>query len=549
MKKILSIIILVLVVATSCNQDDLKILNPNDPGLGSLNSEDGIKAFAAGMMEKAFGWHNNFEAGTAPFMIALGHHSVMGDDMYVPWGNWGWRWSAIYNHITINATGTSYQHTLYPGVSQQDFIQANNSRAAGEVNPFKYEWIAAYWMIQQANQLLVSLDGSVAFSGNADTKKNTLRAWAYWWKGYMYSRVGSMYLAGLKVSALGTTNPEYVTRQEIMDEATANFDAADNLLQALNQDADYENIWNSIIPDFNNKSDIVSPDMWIRAINTYKARNILVNTKVADMNDTQWNEIITLANTGLQSGDNIFTLGWTSDGNNDLSGAFYTPFYWNNTANGWWFVSERLIQEFKPGDQRLADNFDYLSDPADWEVNKRNRGWTFGTRYLYKDIEDGGKFASAVGGGQWPISPSYEENQLMLAEAKLRKATPDLTGLTHVDAVRSYQGANLAAVNGTGLTQAQAIEELRRERRVALALRGMSFYDARRWGVTASQGAGGGRSNAMVLVPANVYDPDFNLVPATYPCFIEYNFLDYWDLPADELDFNIPSATSAPVKN
>jgi hypothetical protein len=32
----------------------------------------------------------------------------------------------------------------------------------------------------------------------------------------------------------------------------------------------------------------------------------------------------------------------------------------------------------------------------------------------------------------------------------------------------------------TGLTLAQAKEELRKERRIALALRGLSFYDARR---------------------------------------------------------------------
>ncbi len=547
MKNFLKFSLVLFLSIFGCDKEDLRILNPNDPGLGSLNSEDGIKAFAAGLLEKPFGWHNNFELGTAPFMIAVGHHSVMGDDMYVPWGNWGWRWSALYSKIRILATGTEYQHTLYPGISQQEFMQANNSRAAGEVNAFKYEWVAAYWTIQQANQLLDALDSDVPFAGNAENRKNFLRAWAYWWKGYMYSRVGSIYLAGLIVDQQGTTNPNYVTRQEIIDEATRNFNLADAIFQSLPYDDDYLNVWNSIIPDFNNKTAVVTPEMWRRAINTYKARNILVNKKIIEMTDTDWNAIIALANNGVQAGDNILTLGMTADGNNDFVGAFFHPYWWNNFGYGWWFVSERLIQEYKSGDLRFTRSFFVLPTP---EVNKRNRGWNFGTRYGYVDIEDGGMFATSTGQGQWPISPTYEENQLMLAEAKLRKSSPDIDGaLTHVDMVRDYQGAGLDPVSGTGLSLAAALEEFRRERRVALALRGLSFYDARRWGVTAPESAGGGRNNAMVMIPFSVYDPESDGQPGVYPCFIEYNYMDYWDLPADELDFNIPAPGSPPVIN
>jgi starch-binding outer membrane protein, SusD/RagB family len=53
-----------------------------------------------------------------------------------------------------------------------------------------------------------------------------------------------------------------------------------------------------------------------------------------------------------------------------------------------------------------------------------------------------------------------------------------------IDGLRTYQGAGLAAVKGTNLTVAQAKEELRRERRVVLPYRGLSFYDARRWGIS-----------------------------------------------------------------
>jgi hypothetical protein len=70
-----------------------------------------------------------------------------------------------------------------------------------------------------------------------------------------------------------------------------------------------------------------------------------------------------------------------------------------------------------------------------------------------------------------------------------------------VDAVRVFQNAGLPAVANTGLTQAQALEEVRRERRVALFLRGVAFYDARRLNITAPVASGGGRANAIVYLP------------------------------------------------
>jgi hypothetical protein len=549
MKKILLTIGVLLTLATGCNTDDLILINPNSPAPdGTLATESGIKAFAAGILEKSFGFQNGLEGGNSAMFMALGHHMVMGDDIYIPWGNWGWRWSAIYTNIRT-PDAVNHAHTLYPGMSQQEFMQANNSRAAGEVNSFKYEWIGAYWAIGQCNLLLDKLEEDIQFSGDGAVKKATLQAWAYWWKGYMYSRVGSMYLAGLIVDDFGQVNPEYVTRQEIIAEANENFDAAADILATLTADDSYVNVMQSIVMTFNNATDVVDPDMWIRAINTYKARNILVNTKVADMTNTEWNAIITLANNGVQEDDNIFTFGMTPDGNNDLSGGFYHPFWVANAAAGWWFVSERLIQEYDPADDRLANDFIFYPDEDDWQINVRNRGWGFGTRWEFVDIEEGGRFSTAAGVGQWPLSPTYEENQLMLAEAKIRIGTDIDGGLAHVDAVRDYQGAGLSDVSGTGLNQSQALEQFRRERRVALALRGLSFYDARRWGVTAPEADGGGRTGAMVIVPFSDYDPEDDGLPGIYPCYIEYNYMDYWDLPADEIDINAPLEGSPSVKN
>jgi hypothetical protein len=138
------------------------------------------------------------------------------------------------------------------------------------------------------------------------------------------------------------------------------------------------------------------------------------------------------------------------------------------------------------------------------------------------------------------LAGSYEENELMKAEALINTKQIDL-GLARIDAVRNYQGAGLPPVSGTGLNLTGAREELRRERRVALPFIGLSFYDARRFGIINPLAEGGGRTGAVVVAPTT---GEVN-TNAT----IEYNYLDYWDVPDNELAYNPPAAESAPVKN
>jgi len=171
----------------------------------------------------------------------------------------------------------------------------------------------------------------------------------------------------------------------------------------------------------------------------------------------------------------------------------------------------------------------------------------FGTRWNPIYIENGGRYATAANEGFVPWACSYEENELMKAEAMIRVNNID-AGLQHVDAVRDYQNSGLAHVAGTGLTQAEALEEFRMERRVALFLWGTAFYDARRWGVTEPASQGGGRANAIVMVTGDLLVPA-QANPAPVPCFMDYRYLDYWDVPQNEIDFNEPGSGSVPVKN
>jgi hypothetical protein len=138
------------------------------------------------------------------------------------------------------------------------------------------------------------------------------------------------------------------------------------------------------------------------------------------------------------------------------------------------------------------------------------------------------------------VAASYEENELMKAEANI-KLNNITTGLASVDAVRTYQGSGLSAVSGAITDPAQAYEELRRERRTALLFRNVSLYDSRRWGYLDDIAGGGtGRTNAVVVSSTGVVN-----TKAT----INYNFLDYWDVPDDELALNPPTDGSAPVQN
>ena len=257
----------------------------------------------------------------------------------------------------------------------------------------------------------------------------------------------------------------------------------------------------------------------------------------------QWNQILTLTNDGIKSTDNVFT--GRSNENGDFISATngaIAPKATGDPGGGITYkVSERLIQDFKPGDKRLANNFRQRATP--W-IGNSDRGNSFNTRF---ELLDGGAgmagvvvlSSKSVGQYELYLAGTYEENELMKAEALINTGKAE-DGLLVIDVLRNLQGAGLAAVAGKGLSVDAAKEELRSERRIELAFRGMSFYDARRWGVLDDVAKGGGRKNAVVVDKTGKLN-----TKAT----INYNFLDYWDVPDNELAYNKPAEGSAAVKN
>lgn len=529
--------ILIIVISTSCSKDILDLVNPNEPAPFVLQTEEGLKRAALGVYT-----HGVYNPGTSDaffgynyWWFALANHDIMGDSYTISAGNFSWRWVNQVSKITLS-NGTVL--TPPQGGSQAQELRARNDRSFGDDNALYHEWFAMYVMNNQTNLILHELmNPNVKLSGSeADvaTKIATLRAWAYWWKGFAYSRIGSMYTAGIVSDVYNETNNNYVSHETMIQEANKNFDLA---LQELNSISpsnveSYRAILDAAIPSFTKvgKGGVLSKDAFIHQINTYKARNLLVNKKTSTMTNADWNQIIALSNNGISANDLIFTMR-SADVDDLVSITAWAPY---RLQIGWANLSERLVQDFKTGDKRYERNIDGPHAPYG---NERNRGVQYATRFYLNEISDGGNWAStSTGDAEIPVGCSYEENQLMLAEAKIHLGDID-GGLVHVDNVRSYQNAGLAAVAQTGLTQVQALEELRKERRIGLFLKNVSFYDARRWNVTAPLSEGGGRKNAWV-VNGTTFDPN-----AT----IEYNYLDYWDVPKNELDFNTPGSGSVPT--
>jgi hypothetical protein len=276
--------------------------------------------------------------------------------------------------------------------------------------------------------------------------------------------------------------------------------------------------------------------MWKRNINTLKARNILVNNTVASMTATKWNDIITLANAGITSSDFIFT-GRTNANGDFLGTTVADKTSGAKAGDNTYKLSERFVSDFKATDKRLTQN---IKLTATWLGNS-DRGNSFNTRYTLVDGGTGivGTKIYANGGvglNEIVLAGSFEENQLMLAEAKIYTSAID-AGLANIDAVRTYQGAGLSAVTGTSLSLTQAIAELRSERRVALAFQGLSFYDARRWDIIDPTKS---KTGCVVISASGAVNTN-----AT----INYGFLDYWDVPDNELAYNPAASGSAPVKN
>jgi len=543
-----------LLVFGSCKKQ-LDVQDPNDPTFsGNVNSEAGIAAYAKGGVYWNGFNYGDVWLGDSYFSLPWGYHELMGDIIGGGQGS--------NNQTTTIGVPDQFQadptdpSTIFVNTAPQalSIVRGfnNTGATASGNNALYYEWVNMYAMISACNLTLVHLPDI----GLSQDKANTVMAWAYWWKGYAYAQIGTLYYAGLIVDEANTIISNYVDHSAIIEESNKNLNQAMTILNGISNQGDYAAMIAQLIP-LQNQAGLGVPltsDQWIRTINTMLARNILLNhlapfvnknpnasiskSSITPMTSEDWQAVINFCNNGIKQGDNVFT-GRTSESNSYFSpaGGSVAALLASSNQTTTYKLSERAVQQFKSGDKRL-ENFTTTNGTFFGDAN------TNSTRYSLVDGVTEGLSGIPILGSREPgeleiyIGPTYEENALMLAEANIRTGNIE-TGLGYIDEVRHYQGAGVAAVKGTGLTLTGALQELTMERLAALTLRGLSFYDLRRWGWIYSIANGGGRYGCTLIYNSIVY------TNAT----IDYNFMDYWDVPADETDKNPPGDGSAVIVN
>ncbi|MFM7838597.1 MAG: RagB/SusD family nutrient uptake outer membrane protein, partial [Chitinophagaceae bacterium] len=431
----------------------------------------------------------------------------------------------------------------------------NNSASTGQGNnALIYEWNSMYSLINSCNIVLEILP-TIELSAD---KANAVKAWCSWWKGFAYGQIGTLYYAGLIYDKPGTAGAQnvFVKQDAIITESNKNLNEAINILKTIGNAGEFTSMLSKVIPSQNQVGlgTAPSPADLIATCNTMLARNILFNKLSPFVNNNpnasiskasipvitsgDWQSIITLCGGGLKADNKIFT-GRTSEANSFFSpnGGSVAGMCAFSNQNTTYKVTERLVQSFKAGDKRRA-NFSTTDGTFYGDANTNSTRWTL------VDFDDAGLSGfktlgtRTVGELEIYIGPTYEENALMLAEANIRTGNIE-AGLALIDQVRAYQGAGVATVAGKGLTLVQALNELTQERYAALAFRGLSYFDARRWGWTYAISNGGGRYGATLI---------FNKIVYTN-AKINYNFMDYWDVPGDEIEKNPPATGSAAVVN
>jgi hypothetical protein len=507
--KLLFFSLTLLVVATSCKKQ-LNVGNPNSATLATnVTDQASLAQYAQGVVyEDGFAGSNAYNwLGSSYFSLNYGFSELTAGMIGSTDANESINTVNI-PYYTILDDGTHYP--LSNNEANSTLLRTINTRAetAAGYNVVYYQWCNMYILNGSCNALLAEIPNIKTLSADA---VSTFDAWAYFWKGYAYSVIGSQYTAGIINDVANATNGNYVIRDSIILASNTWLNKAASVLSGLASSADYTTVANLLFPTTFSSvphGGVPTAAQWIASINTLLARNILVNklspfvnqtlgvtiskASIPVMTPSDWQNVLTLTSSGIQSSsDPAFVCTSSSTGSIYGSKNGNVTLLAAGPNNDLVFQPGlRLTQNFNTGDQRLAENFTAGSTDTFYNdfystiyslINGPNISG--GTVYNYSD--------QTVGAYETFIAGSWEENTLMQAEADIMLGNVE-AGLALIDAERNYQGAGVAAVAGTGLTQTQAYNELVKERRVALFGRGVSFWDNRRWGWSYDISQGGG---------------------------------------------------------
>src|ERR1043166_2512122 len=182
----LYLLIMPLLILSSCKKQ-LDVKDPNDPTFDvNVTDEAGITSYAkGGVYWNAFNYGDVW-LGDSYFSLPWGYHELMGDAIGGGQGS--------NNQTTTMGVPDQFQAdpndptTVFTNPSPQaaSIIRSfNNSAATANANnALYYEWTNMYAMIKACNLTLENA-GKVPLTPD---KANTVRAWAYWWKGYAYAQ-------------------------------------------------------------------------------------------------------------------------------------------------------------------------------------------------------------------------------------------------------------------------------------------------------------------------------------------------------------------------
>src|ERR1700737_2962158 len=101
MRKIYGTLFIGLLVLGSCKKSELQQINPNSPSPeASLAVEGGLLAYAGGILQRTIYPVPN--AGNSNIqVIAMTNHTIMGDEAFLAYGNYGFRWVDQVYKVTL----------------------------------------------------------------------------------------------------------------------------------------------------------------------------------------------------------------------------------------------------------------------------------------------------------------------------------------------------------------------------------------------------------------------------------------------------------------
>jgi hypothetical protein len=133
-----------------------------------------------------------------------------------------------------------------------------------------------YAMIYACN---LTLEHLATIPLSAD-KANTIAAWVYWWKGYAYAQLGTLYYAGLIIDQPNTVVSNYVDHAALIDESNKYLNQAIATLSSISNQADYSEVIARLIP-MQNQAGLgmpLSSTQWIKTINTYVSKKHFIES-------------------------------------------------------------------------------------------------------------------------------------------------------------------------------------------------------------------------------------------------------------------------------